>query len=193
VFHYVAAEAEAWLRSAAFDWPRNMQRSRNQNENGPLGIRAGVWIAVLGSSLVCALMIAVFPRPANRLKSNDASVASGESAGEAPIRSTADARTTRRRSDTEFVWGGGLWVPAPQSAEDAARLACDAANQKAKELYNCKPFGHERPARVVDGRWVWSDSRGQGQGDVEATVEFALDGSVQSVDVLWLDSSPYGF
>ena len=85
-----------------------------------------------------------------------------------------------------------LWFPAPRDAEEAARLASDAANQKAKELYDCTPFSHERPARMVDGRWVWSDSRGQGKGDVEATVEFALDGSVQSVDVLWLDSFPYG-
>jgi hypothetical protein len=172
-----------------------MQRSRHQDPNGdgPAGIRAGVWIAVLVFSLACLLLIAVLPPPAKRINPELTSRPEGEWRSNSAMRLTPGARPVLRRSDTVFDPGRDLWFPAPQSAEEAARLACDAANQKAKELYNCKPFSHERPALMVDGRWVWSDSRGQGKADVEATVEFAVDGSLQSVDVLWLDSAPERF
>jgi hypothetical protein len=79
------------------------------------------------------------------------------------------------------------------NAEEAATFASAAANQRARELYDCEPFGHARPVQWVEGRWVWSESRGQGRADLEATVEFAMDGSVQSVDVLLLDSAPGKF
>ena len=193
---YLGAEAEAPLSATTVDRPRNMQRSHHQNRNGDqqAGIRTGVWIAVIGFSLACVLLMVVFPRATDRLASEVKARSEGESRNNhSQTRLAPGARPVPRRSDTVLDTGRDLWFPAPQNAEEAARLACDAANQRAKELYNCRPFGHERPAMMVDGRWVWSDSRGQGRADVEATVEFASDGSVQSVDVLWLDSSPERF
>jgi hypothetical protein len=75
------------------------------------------------------------------------------------------------------------------SGEDARSLACSIANEQAREHYGCEPFGDDRPAAMIEGRWVWSDRRAQGHADIEAMVRFARDGSVERVDVLLLDSS----
>ena len=187
-------EAKAWLRSA-FDRSRSMQRSRHKIENGdgPPGIRAGVWVAVLSFFLACMLLMVLFPRSGDWVNNKAPPGVPPEPVGKAPAHPAAVARATRQRSNPEFYAGRDLWFPAPQNVEEATRLACDAANQKARELYDCEPFGHERAAVVVDGRWIWSDFRGRGRGDLEATVEFAADGSLQKVDVLWLDSAPDRF
>jgi hypothetical protein len=62
------------------------------------------------------------------------------------------------------------------------------ANEKAKTLFNCQPFRNGTPAQFVQGHWVWHDLRGQGSGDLEATVTFAFDGANPDVSVTQLDS-----
>jgi biopolymer transport protein ExbD len=72
----------------------------------------------------------------------------------------------------------------------ALALAQQLANEKAQALYNCQPFRNGPPAKLVQGYWVWHDQRGQGAGDVEATVKFAADGTNPDVNVILLDSRP---
>src|ERR1035441_7157272 len=74
------------------------------------------------------------------------------------------------------------------TAEQAGSLAQQLANEKAKTLFNCQPFRNGPPAQLVQGHWVWHDLRGQGSGDLEATVKFALDGANPDVSVTRLDS-----
>lgn len=40
---------------------------------------------------------------------------------------------------------------------------------------------------MVEGHWIWRDSRGHGTSDLEASVEFAADGRNPVVSVLQLD------
>src|SRR6516162_7975838 len=70
----------------------------------------------------------------------------------------------------------------------ATDLARTLANDKAQELYKCRPFSDGPAAQLVDGRWVWHDQRGEGQVDFEAAVEFAKDGTNPGVRVVLLDS-----
>lgn len=70
----------------------------------------------------------------------------------------------------------------------AGALAQRLANEKAQTLFNCQPFRNRSPAKFVQGHWVWHDLRGQGAGDIEATVEFALDGANPDVRVVQLDN-----
>jgi hypothetical protein len=67
-------------------------------------------------------------------------------------------------------------------------IARELANNKAQALYGSRPFLDGTSARFVQGRWIWSDRRGFGVGDMEATVILATDGSAQSVEVMLLDS-----
>jgi hypothetical protein len=76
------------------------------------------------------------------------------------------------------------------TAAQALALAEQLANEKAQTLYNCQPFRNGPPAKLVQGYWVWHDQRGQGAGDVEATVKFAADGTNPDVNVILLDSRP---
>lgn len=170
-----------------------MPRSSKPGFGGKPGIRAGVWLAVLGLSLVCLLLVVVIPRPDGQLVNETEIAATNKLGGESSDAPAAVFRGIRRHAKPAFASEHDSEVPAPQNAEEAARLACEAANQKAKELYDCEPFGHERPAFVLDGRWIWFDTRGQGNGDLEAKVEFGADGAVQSVDVLLLHSLPDRF
>ena len=79
------------------------------------------------------------------------------------------------------------------SAEQAATQAMRLANDKAFTLYQSRPFHAGQPAQLVAGHWIWSDLRGFGHGDVQATVELAKDGSTNNVNVQLLDSqNPYG-
>src|ERR1041385_3761917 len=73
------------------------------------------------------------------------------------------------------------------TADQAQALAQKLANEKAQILYHCQPFRNAPPASFVQGHWTWHDRRGQGNGDMEATVEFAADGSAPQVNVTWLD------
>jgi biopolymer transport protein ExbD len=83
--------------------------------------------------------------------------------------------------------------PAPTSVLTGAQAeakAVELANEKAQALYNCQPFQKRRPAELVDGYWVWNDGRAYGEGDLEATVKFAADGTNPEVTVKLLDSRP---
>jgi hypothetical protein len=74
------------------------------------------------------------------------------------------------------------------TAEKAGALAQLLANNHAQLLYDCQPFHNASPARFVEGRWTWHRLQAQGQGDMEATVEFGPDGSEPKVKVTRLDS-----
>jgi hypothetical protein len=74
------------------------------------------------------------------------------------------------------------------NADQAKTRARGVANEQACKLYGAQPFWNGAPARFVQGQWVWSDRRGCGSGDLEATVTLAADGSPRSVDVILLNS-----
>ncbi len=85
--------------------------------------------------------------------------------------------------------GGRVHGPrAALSAAQAGVLARDLANAKAQTLYHQEPFRNQRPARLVDGHWVWRDRRGLGAVDFEAAVEFEREGANPKVQVMLLDS-----
>ena len=77
---------------------------------------------------------------------------------------------------------------APLTADSAAAVARQLANEKARALYDCQPFGDSQSARFIEGFWVWHERRALGTADLEATVELAADGSPRRVDVILLDS-----
>ena len=92
-----------------------------------------------------------------------------------------------------FMTGCGDLGPrptAPLSAEQASSLAQQWANEKAEALYQCRPFRSARAARFEAGRWQWQDRRASGQGDLEARVSFAADGSKRAVEVLLMINHP---
>jgi hypothetical protein len=64
------------------------------------------------------------------------------------------------------------------------------ANDKASTLYHCKPFMDGQPAQIVTGRWVWTARQGLGHGDIETTVQLAMDGSTNNVDVQGTSNNP---
>ena len=71
----------------------------------------------------------------------------------------------------------------PLTADQAGALAQKLANEKARTLFNCQPFRKGPPAQFVQGHWAWHALRGQGIGDIEATVEFAANGANPQVNV----------
>ena len=74
------------------------------------------------------------------------------------------------------------------TVEQAGALARQLANEKAQAQFNSQPFRDGPPAQFVQGHWAWHDMRGQGSGDLEATVTFASDGANPDVSVTQLDS-----
>ena len=76
----------------------------------------------------------------------------------------------------------------PLTVEQATAQAVQLANDKTRALYRVQPFQGGQPARFVDGRWVWTDRKGVGRQDVQATVELAADGSTNHVDLRVYDS-----
>ena len=79
--------------------------------------------------------------------------------------------------------------PGPRlTIEQATALAVQLANGKAATLYQCQPFSDGRPAQFAARHWVWTDRRGVGHQDIQATVELAADGSTNRVDLKVLDS-----
>ncbi len=74
------------------------------------------------------------------------------------------------------------------TADQARTLARQLANEQARALYGAQPFWDGGPARLVQGRWVWSDRRGSGLGDLQATVSLTADGAPHAVEVMLLDS-----
>jgi uncharacterized protein YcfL len=87
-----------------------------------------------------------------------------------------------------FVGCTSTHQSASLTADQAKEVAMRLANDKASTVYHCQPFRDGQPARVVAGHWVWTDRQGYGRGDIEATVELAMDGSTQNVDVQLLDN-----
>jgi len=77
------------------------------------------------------------------------------------------------------------------TADQAGTVALQLANDKASTLYHCRPFQDGSPARLAAGRWVWKQRKGYGQGDYQATVELAANGSTNNVEVFLLDNRVY--
>ena len=76
---------------------------------------------------------------------------------------------------------------APLTADQARLLARKLANDQAHARYGARPFWNGAPARFERNQWIWSDFRGCGRGDMQATVRLAPDGAPLSVDVmLWI-------
>ena len=71
----------------------------------------------------------------------------------------------------------------PLTPEQAKTLALRLANDAAATLFNGQPFQDGQSARLIGGRWVWTDIRGFGHADIQATVELAVDGSTNHVDL----------
>jgi hypothetical protein len=69
------------------------------------------------------------------------------------------------------------------TAAQAQAMALKLANLEAQAVYQHQPFSDGQPARLEQGRWVWIARQGYGQGDIEATVELALDGSTNNVQL----------
>ena len=128
---------------------------------GPRGIRLGIWLAVLG--VVFLGILAITP----------------------PRRATTELPTEVVKTPTEIA--GRDSTPA-LTAGQATRLARDLANERAKALHGCEPFTATAAAQWVEERWTWRDRCGYGPVDIEATVDFAADGSARRVEVILLDS-----
>ena len=73
------------------------------------------------------------------------------------------------------------------TADQAGLLAQQLANEKAQELYSCQPFRDGPPAQLVQGHWEWHRLQAVGQTDLEATVEFAVNGREPKVTVVRLE------
>ncbi len=73
--------------------------------------------------------------------------------------------------------------------KQALVLALQLANDKAFELYKCRPFTEGALPRLLAGRWVWTDEQAYGQGDIQSKVSFLPDGSDRYVDVKLLVNS----
>jgi len=74
------------------------------------------------------------------------------------------------------------------NGEQAGAAAMQLANSKAFTLYHRQPFIDGPAAQRVAGHWFWRVRQGYGQGDIEATVELAMDGSTNSVQLQLFDS-----
>ena len=74
------------------------------------------------------------------------------------------------------------------TAEQAKTLAMRVANEQASKLYHSQPFVVGQPAQFEAGHWLWIGRQGFGQGDIQATVKLAADGSTNSVDLQLFDN-----
>jgi len=72
------------------------------------------------------------------------------------------------------------------TAEQATALAVRLANDEASTVYHRTLFHEVQPASFEEGHWVW---RQLAQGDFEATVELAPDGSTNNVVVNLLSNT----
>ena len=81
-------------------------------------------------------------------------------------------------------------LPAlPMEEPEATQMARALANQQALALYRCEPFVGGPSAVWTNEHWLWRARQALGEGDMEAVVSLAADGSTQSVQVLLLHSS----
>jgi hypothetical protein len=70
----------------------------------------------------------------------------------------------------------------------AKTMAQQLANDEAFTRYGCRPFDDGQAPRFELGHWVWSDRHGYGNGDLEALVMLAADGSTHEVDITVLNN-----
>jgi hypothetical protein len=77
---------------------------------------------------------------------------------------------------------------ASLTTEQATTTAMRLANDKASTLYQHQPFVAGQPAQFVAGHWLWVARQGFGHGDIQATVELAMDGSTNNVELQLFDS-----
>jgi len=145
------------------------------------GVRAGVWLFVLA-----LLVLGTFPlwwpgrpdpAPPSQLLSSPVSEVQSPRDLRSPV-----MHATRAAAEPDSF---------SLAAEEAGAVACRIANERALELYRCKPFTEDFPASREGSSWVWRQRRGQGKGDVEASVRLTGDGLPQDVDVLLLDNSRF--
>ena len=162
---------------------RTNVQQRKQTE-GPLGVRPGVWLfvitVILGLLAVSLLRHGAEKRPDHvEFGRVDRTMLPAHRSGRVgtPVAADLPASLMGMLKTSVPVPGRPL---SPQEAQD---LACLIANQKARELYDCEPFTQLPPARFAEGCWMWSEYRGRGLLDLEATVQFCEDGSMPSVDV----------
>jgi hypothetical protein len=69
---------------------------------------------------------------------------------------------------------------ASLTPEQAQTLAIRLANDKASAICHRQPFHEGERAAFESDHWVW---RQLAQGDIEATVRLAADGSTNGVDI----------
>jgi hypothetical protein len=74
------------------------------------------------------------------------------------------------------------------TADQAKAVSIQLANDKAFTLYHCQPFVDGQAAQMVAGHWLWRAQQGIGHMDIQATVELAMDGSTNNVDLQLLVS-----
>jgi len=80
--------------------------------------------------------------------------------------------------------------PNPRiTAEQAAALSVQLANDKAESVYHRRPFENKQLAQFENGRWIWKSSQGVGTLDYLATVELAANGSTNTADVQLRDDA----
>ena len=91
---------------------------------------------------------------------------------------------------TLLLAGCNSTVPpkAALTAGQATTLAQHLANDEATTRYHSRPFGDGATAQFDQGRWIWSERHGFGQGDLEASVFLAADGSTNHVELKLLDN-----
>jgi hypothetical protein len=75
------------------------------------------------------------------------------------------------------------------TADQAATLAMQLANDKANQLFHRRPFQNCLPAYFTAGHWIWTCSQGVNLEDFQARVELAANGSTNSVDIKLLDDA----
>jgi hypothetical protein len=77
---------------------------------------------------------------------------------------------------------------ASLTTEQVTTMAVRLANDKTSTLYQRQPFVAGQPAQFVAGHWVWNAHQGYGNGDIQARVELAADGSTNRVDIKLFNS-----
>jgi hypothetical protein len=142
-----------------------------KKRGGLMGIRPGVWVFAIATFLLCT-MVSFFNV--------------NSSAPPTSVRPTAEPQIARRATTTHRLYS--QHSPTPLTADQARQFACALANERAKELYQCEPFSDGAAPDFIDGVWKWSNCRGHGLVDFEASVEFGADGSDPFVFILVLDN-----
>lgn len=182
------------LASARWRQQTKTMRSRivqNEKNGAPLGIRTGVWLTVFGLLLLCMVAISLSRRSTTRPAGETASSSGDATRQDSSASPQANGRRTTHKYFAPEVYESGARLPAILTAEEARSKARDIANEKAKELYDCEPFG-DGPVSLDETGWVWSERRAYGRADIEARVSFAPDGSAPNVAVRLLLLQPPG-